>query len=431
MFAIRVEELSKRYRVAAQEVAPKTLRDELGFAMRHPLRTVRNLFSQGPDDTFWALKDISLDIQEGDVVGLLGRNGAGKSTLLKILSRITDPTHGRAIVRGRLASLLEVGTGFHPELSGRENIFLNATILGMRRREVVRRLDEIVAFSGVERFLDSPVKHYSSGMYVRLAFAVAAHVEADILLVDEVLAVGDAEFQKRCLGKMGEVAKGGRTVVFVSHNVMAIRNLCTTGALLDRGALVAAGPINDVLSRYGEARGVSAQVATFAPGQASNGRVDLRSVAIGSPVSGGPNRLSIADPLMIRVELDVLSAGEFGVFLHCYGEQQEMVFSSGSFFSERLNGLVLAKGRHAFECEVPANLLNDGNYSLDVLVIRDRHEVVASEMSALSFKVHDDNPGVEGWHWRPAGVIRPVLGWRHARTEDSGQGATPRATALP
>jgi lipopolysaccharide transport system ATP-binding protein len=232
---ISVEQLSKKYRLG--QLHTDLLSERLSWLL-HLRRKPSNADAR---EDFWALRDINFTVAEGDVVGIIGRNGAGKSTLLKILSRLTSPTEGRAVIHGRLASLLEVGTGFHPELTGRENIYLNATILGMRRREIDRKFDEIVAFSGVEAFLDTPVKRYSSGMYVRLAFAVAAHVESEILVVDEVLAVGDAEFQKRCLGKMKEVAHGGRTVLFVSHNLAAIRALCNSGVLLDAGRVVAVG----------------------------------------------------------------------------------------------------------------------------------------------------------------------------------------------
>jgi lipopolysaccharide transport system ATP-binding protein len=240
--AITAEHLSKRYRLG--EMHTDLLSERLGNLLRR-----KSPAAEDPRD-FWALRGLDFEVQEGDVVGIIGRNGAGKSTLLKILSRLTSPTEGRARIRGRLASLLEVGTGFHPELTGRENIFLNATILGMRRREIQRKFDAIVAFSGVEAFIDTPVKRYSSGMYVRLAFAVAAHVETDILIVDEVLAVGDAEFQKRCLGKMGEVARSGRTVLFVSHNLVAVRTLCNRGIVLDKGQLVLKGTAEECVSAY-------------------------------------------------------------------------------------------------------------------------------------------------------------------------------------
>ena len=225
------------------------LRDVIADTVRSPLRWLRNGHSapQTVED-FWALKDVSFEVRQGEVIGIIGRNGAGKSTLLKILSRITEPTEGRVTLSGRVASLLEVGTGFHPELTGRENIFLNGAILGMTRAEIAQKFDEIVAFAGTERFLDTPVKRYSSGMYVRLAFAVAAHLEPEILIVDEVLAVGDAEFQQKCLGKMGEVAHSGRTVLFVSHQLAVVENLCQLGLLLDRGRVVKHGPIRDVIA---------------------------------------------------------------------------------------------------------------------------------------------------------------------------------------
>ncbi len=255
MPAIRIEGLSKKYLIghqkrerytALRDVMMHTLRG-IGERLRHPLSPNRETTDI---EEFWALRDIDLEIEQGDRVGIIGRNGAGKSTLLKVLSRITEPTSGRITIEGRIASLLEVGTGFHPELSGRENIYLNGAILGMSRAEIQRKFDEIVAFSGVEKFLDTPVKRYSSGMYVRLAFAVAAHLEPEILVVDEVLAVGDAEFQKKCLGKMEDVAKGGRTVLFVSHNMNAIRNLCGRSVLLSQGRLIEAGPTDEVIEKY-------------------------------------------------------------------------------------------------------------------------------------------------------------------------------------
>ena len=221
--AIRVDNLGKQYRIGGQQKGYKRFSETAMDALTAPVRRLRSLGKPPPpEETFWALKDVSFDVRRGDAVGIIGHNGAGKSTLLKILSRITEPSTGRVGLHGRVASLLEVGTGFHPELTGRENVYLNGVILGMRRGEIERKFDEIVDFSGVEKFLDTPVKRYSSGMQVRLAFAVAAHLEPEILLVDEVLAVGDAEFQKKCLGKMGEVASGGRTVLFVSHNMAAI-----------------------------------------------------------------------------------------------------------------------------------------------------------------------------------------------------------------
>jgi lipopolysaccharide transport system ATP-binding protein len=246
--AVRVEGLGKKYRLG-QSAGPRyhTLRDGIARLARNPLGWLRG---GPPGEEFWALKDVSFEVKRGEVVGIIGRNGAGKSTLLKILSRITEPTEGGADIYGRVGSLLEVGTGFNPELTGRENVFLNGAILGMRRAEVRRKFDEIVAFAEVEKFIDTPVKHYSSGMYMRLAFAVAAHLEPEILVVDEVLAVGDAEFQKKCLGKMGDVAKGGRTVLFVSHQLATITNLCTSCILLRSGVISGVGPSASIVSQY-------------------------------------------------------------------------------------------------------------------------------------------------------------------------------------
>jgi len=254
--AIRVEGLSKMYRIGGKQEPYQTLRDSLTNAFVSPFRRAGKLLrghatgAAGLDEVFWALKEVSFEVKQGEVIGIIGRNGAGKSTLLKILSRITDPTEGWAAVHGRVGSLLEVGTGFHPELTGRENIYLNAAILGMRRAEINCKFDEIVDFAEVEKFIDTPVKHYSSGMYLRLAFAIAAHLNPEILLVDEVLAVGDADFQRKCLGKMGDVAKQGRTVLFVSHNLGAVSNLCNRGILLGEGAIVLDGDADNVVNGY-------------------------------------------------------------------------------------------------------------------------------------------------------------------------------------
>ncbi len=253
---IRVQSLGKRFRFTPQRERYRTLRDLLANAGRAPFRRVgflRRPFGHAPprrDGHFWALKDVSFEVKRGEVVGIIGRNGAGKSTLLKVLSRITEPTEGYADVFGRIGPLLEVGTGFHHELTGRENVYLNGAILGMKRGEIIRKFDEIVGFAEVEKFIDTPVKHYSSGMYLRLAFAVAAHLEPEILLVDEVLAVGDAAFQKKCLGKMEGVARQGRTVLFVSHNMGAVRSLCQKGIVLDTGQVVAAGEIGKAIEAY-------------------------------------------------------------------------------------------------------------------------------------------------------------------------------------
>ncbi|HXC02382.1 MAG TPA: ABC transporter ATP-binding protein [Opitutaceae bacterium] len=275
---ITVENLGKHYTLQHQ-ARSGLLRDQLAELLRNPFR--RGKTANATAEEFWALQEVNFTVNQGEVLGIIGRNGAGKSTLLKILSRITEPTTGRVTLRGRVASLLEVGTGFHPELTGRENIFLNGAILGMTRAEIRRKFDEIVAFAEVEQFLDTPVKHYSSGMYVRLAFAVAAHLEPEILIVDEVLAVGDAAFQKKCLGKMREVAAGhGRTVLFVSHNSAALLDICQTGLWLDGGRVTATGSIRDVISRYLQTSAVSRKNFAVANNHPSIEFVELDTSAL-------------------------------------------------------------------------------------------------------------------------------------------------------
>jgi len=307
--AIKAEGISKLYRLEHGGAGSKTFRDLLTDMATAPLRRFRQI--RGSDvsmEDFWAVQDVSFEIQPGEVIGIIGRNGAGKSTLLKILSRIVEPTRGQVTLRGRVASLLEVGTGFHPELTGRENIYLNGSILGMKKREIDTQFDEIVAFAEIERFLDTPVKRYSSGMYVRLAFAVAAHLQPEILIVDEVLAVGDADFQKKCLGKMREVSKGdGRTVIFVSHNMGAVTTLCNRALLLERGQLVAEGPSSEVVDRY---------LVPVAEGV--TGAFDLRNttaradnfpkIVVAARVMDESRRLTLtASPFQkIRIELDLV-----------------------------------------------------------------------------------------------------------------------------
>jgi lipopolysaccharide transport system ATP-binding protein len=414
--AIKVEGLWKQYTVGSAQRQHSTFYDLLAHSLKAPFERLRKLGGQAEEaEQFWALRDVNFEVQPGEVLGIVGRNGAGKSTLLKILSRITAPTRGRVTVHGRMASLLEVGTGFHPELSGRENIYLNATILGMGSKEIERKFDQIVAFSGVEKFIDTPVKRYSSGMYVRLAFAVAAHVEADIMLVDEVLAVGDAEFQKRCLGMMGDVARGGRTVLFVSHNLTALRNLCSTGLLLGAGQTQAFGKIGDVLNQYASNQ-VSGNATLVELGDSHAGKAaGIRRVVV-SPLGQDENTpLSVSSSFAIRTTVDVREPdAEIGVFLHCHDENQNRVFSTGSFFNPSLHGLRLPLGRHEFECVVPGNLLNDGEYTLDVNIVRDRSAVLVRESAILSFRIHDEPLGVEGWNWPPVGVIRPRLAWSHS-----------------
>lgn len=298
--ALEVRELSKRYVLGGpREARPDTLRDSLRAAIRRaPAAT---------NDPFWALRDVTFDVRQGDRLGILGRNGSGKSTLLKVLSRIVEPSAGRVRLRGRLASLLEVGTGFHPELTGRENIYLNGALLGMRRHEIQRRFDEIVAFSEVERFLDTPVKRYSSGMYVRLAFSVAAHLEPDILVVDEVLAVGDQDFQKKCLGKMQEVGRDGRTVIFVSHNLAAVTQLCTSGLLLEGGRVTDAGPVAQVVATYlsRSNRAPASAALHDHPGRSGSGGVTFVAARLLNTGGQETSALSVGDDLTVELTVDV------------------------------------------------------------------------------------------------------------------------------
>lgn len=295
-YAITVDQISKAYRLGSLQAAPDTLVGavkSLAYApVRnfHYLRSLSRHHSLDSSDTLWALRDVTFNVRPGEVVALIGRNGAGKSTLLKILARITEPTSGCATIRGRISSLLEVGTGFHPELSGRENIYMNGTILGMTKREIDRKFDEIVEFSGVERFLDTPIKRFSSGMQVRLAFSVAAHLDPEILIIDEVLAVGDLQFQRRCIGKMQQVASSGRTVLFVSHNLAAVGQLCTTGVLLSRGCVVQTGPLSTVVQAYMQDLFQSQPEASDPSHQVRvdltlDGQADVRQWNIGEKVS--------------------------------------------------------------------------------------------------------------------------------------------------
>jgi lipopolysaccharide transport system ATP-binding protein len=311
-YAIKVEGLGKRYRIGERQQY-KALRDVLADAASAPVRAAGRLLGGGrrdprPDSTIWALKDVSFEVGHGEVLGIIGRNGAGKTTLLKILSRITEPTEGEVRLRGRVGSLLEVGTGFHPELTGRENIYLNGAILGMHKHEIERKFDEIVAFAEIERFLDTPVKHYSSGMYVRLAFAVAAHLEPEILLVDEVLAVGDAAFQKKCLGKMHDVAGQGRTVLFVSHNMAAVARLCERAILLEQGVLVRKDKTDDVIDEYLHSvedvemsRSYQIDEERLAQHRASSGIFIIERLELLSIGRKPLQRLATGDSLIIRV----------------------------------------------------------------------------------------------------------------------------------
>ena len=368
--AIRIENLGKRYKIGARQESYRTLRETLTGFFTYPFRRRRQAAhgshrSKGED--FWALKDISLEIKTGEVVGIIGRNGAGKTTLLKILSRITEPTVGQAEIYGRVGSLLEVGTGFHPELTGRENIYLNGAILGMRKAEIDRKFDDIVAFAEVDKFLDTPVKRYSSGMYIRLAFGVAANLEPDILLVDEVLAVGDAAFQKKCLGKMDEVAKGGRTVLFVSHNMEAVLNLCGNCFVLNDGALVFQGPTEEALKFYldsspNHVSSWAAHILYQASVDAPDKKTQITSIEV-LDKSGNPKPIIYTwDDVILRIHYSAPSDMPNGTIIleiRDFKQQRLIVMDSGL-------RIPLKKGQHHVDCFIPGLPLAAGRYYLGI-----------------------------------------------------------------
>jgi lipopolysaccharide transport system ATP-binding protein len=381
---ISVEQLGKKYQIdhLAVKGTYKTLRETLTHQTRDLLSGwfSRNGNGRAPKrahEEFWALKDVSFEVKQGEVLGIIGRNGAGKSTLLKILSRITEPTEGRVRIRGRVASLLEVGTGFHPELTGRENIYLNGAILGMAREEIKRKFDEIVDFAGTEKFLDTPVKRYSSGMYVRLAFAVAAHLEPEVLIVDEVLAVGDAEFQNKCLGKMEDVSKGGRTVLFVSHNIAAVRRLCRSGILLSNGAVREAGTISKVTQAYGES--TSSNSAGFLD-HFGRTKVEVESVHF----------------LVNGVKCDSISTGEtFAIQLGLSFNESVMEPISIGFALENMTGIFVMINYSSFSATrfapkkslisavVPDAPFVEGSYKLHLRILSGEEEIFWSQCLTL------------------------------------------------
>jgi len=413
--AIRCEGIGKRYRLG-QRQRYRALRDTLTDALRAPFRRLRAaLGPKLPVDThgpefLWALKDISLEIRDGEVLGIIGRNGAGKSTLLKILSRITTPTEGRAQIRGRAGALLEVGTGFHPELTGRENIYLNGAILGMTKREIERKFDEIVEFSECDRFLDTPVKHYSNGMYMRLAFAVAAHLETEILFVDEVLAVGDAPFQKKCLGKMGEAAHQGRTVLFVSHNLLAVDSLCSRAICLHEGKIVMEGPPRQVTSRYLQ-KWIKATTEVIYEDMESAPGNDLLRLhrACVRPVNGTPaDRINVRTPFVVEFEYWNLAPHmEVVLDVKVYNENGILIFNTAWFDRAPLpTGLL----RSWFV--VPGDLLNNGTHRIELGIASGTSNVAFFSENLLNFEVHDVASDLRGmyhgdWH----GAVRPHLEW--------------------
>lgn len=418
--AVSVLGLSKRYTIAhLKQPRYRTLREAIStkvLALASPARKDR---PQSQSEDFWALRNVSFELRQGERLGIIGRNGAGKSTLLKLLSRITEPTEGAIRIRGRVCSLLEVGTGFHPELTGRENIFLNGTILGMTSREIRRKFDEIVGFSEIEQFLDTPVKHYSSGMYVRLAFSVAAHLEPEILIVDEVLAVGDAHFQSKCLGKMQEVNKThGRTVIFVSHNMSAITSLCTRCLLIDQGTIRADGEPVAISSRYYE-DGFSGKGATLIPDatQAGDDVARLRWARLVDGTGQPINSAERSQRIGIQMHYDVLSNGYLPVpNIHLYANGQQI------FVSMAPNIGAASIGSYLATMWIPENFLNEGVYTVGIAAstmnpIRAHFHV----QDGIIFNVIDDVNNVDraGYVRSIPGLIRPRLQWSVAKSSDA------------
>jgi lipopolysaccharide transport system ATP-binding protein len=416
---IRAERLGKQYRVGRREAAYGTLRDVLAGAFAAPLRRVRGGAggAAGRGETVWALKDVSFDVGPGETVGLIGRNGAGKSTLLKILSRITEPTVGRAELYGRIGSLLEVGTGFHPELTGRENVFLNGAVLGMSRAEIERKFDEIVAFSEIERFIDTPVKWYSSGMYLRLAFSVAAHLEPEILVLDEVLSVGDADFQIKCINKMQELRTQGRTLLFVSHDVQAITRLCHRAIYLSGGTVVDDGPAHEVTRAYLSSRLVTAGERTWPDPGGAPGDARARLLAVRVRAEGGEvtDLIDIRRPVGVEMEFEMLEPGlRVGPNLHFFNEQGVHMFLTADQDPEWARRPRPA-GRYVSTAWVPGNFLAEGTVLVSAALTRhEPTEVLFHVPEAVAFQVVDGMEGdsLRGDYVGPfPGVVRPRLPW--------------------
>ena len=413
---IQVEQLGKRYRIGHRRPMADGLRHVIGDTLARPFR------GRMKTEEFWALRDATFDVAEGEVLGVIGANGAGKTTLLRILSRITPPTEGQARLRGRVGSLLEVGTGFHPELTGRENVFLNGAILGMRRREIKRHFDEIVAFSELERFLDTPVKRYSAGMYVRLAFAIAAHLQPEILLIDEVLAVGDVAFQKKCLGKMGQVARGGRTVLFVSHNMSAVRSLCDRAVWIDAGQSTSFDSVEDAIGRYLSALAPSAGgewLAENAPAAPDTDVVKPLRLAVvdeaGRALSSAAPR---TDQVTVELDFELKAPAEYltlGVAV--YDAAGTYLFHSLQTDGPEGDWPKLAVGRNRIRATLPIEILNEGDHRVVMLAaIHKKRWLLRPDDStvAVSLTISGGMSESPWWQHGRRGVIAPIMPWRQA-----------------
>lgn len=412
--AIRVQSVGKLYNIGEKRGGYQTLRESFSSAFRSRRNGHSN--SQAAR-TFWALKDVSFDVGRGEIVGVIGRNGAGKSTLLKILSRITDPTEGEIEISGRVGSLLEVGTGFHPELTGRENIFLNGAILGMKRAEIAARFDEIIAFAGTEKFLDTPVKYYSSGMYMRLAFAIAAHLEPEILIVDEVLAVGDAEFQKKCLGKMGDISRAGRTVLFVSHNMAAVKVLCSRAILLNAGVIVSSGHVADVIEEYSLSVAPQSSAQEWRDLATAPGNENVRLACVRVVPPEGHAAITIDTGAVIEIGFENFRENiTLGCTVYLTNREGVLIFESGHMISSNRDS---RRGFHHLVGRIPGHILNAGRYSLDIVFGKDQRYVLFRMDQAVSFEIENTATG-RGLNMSVApGVVRPLLSWRHSSEEKS------------
>jgi lipopolysaccharide transport system ATP-binding protein len=427
---VRVENLGKRYRIGTRQTTGVMLRDVVSnlasasfraltaVARRHAAHRDNDAASASPaSDHIWALRHVCFDVRRGEIVGIIGSNGAGKSTLLKILSRITEPTEGRVEINGRVGSLLEVGTGFHPELTGRENIYLSGALLGMRKTEIERNLDEIVAFSEIETFIDTPVKHYSSGMYVRLAFSVAAHLEPEILIVDEVLAVGDVAFQRKCLNKMEDVRQHGRTILFVSHNVQAVTRICERALLISSGTIQMDGPVVEVTGTYlfGSMRTTSQREWPDIGSAPGDDVARLRRVRVCTHNGATAINVDIREPVGIEIVFDVLKPGH--VFLAaCRVATHEGVCAFDAHDCEPTwRGRARPVGRYTSTAWVPGNLLSDGTHLVGAsLSTRDPYVVHFFEQDTIAFRVVDtlDGDSARGdWDGHFPGIVRPLLRW--------------------
>jgi len=366
--------------------------------------------SKGDSDYVWAIKDISFDVKPGEVLGIIGKNGAGKSTLLKILSRVTGPTTGIIRSRGRIASLLEVGTGFHGELTGRENIYLNGSILGMTKQEIRSKFDEIVDFAGCERYIETPVKRYSSGMYVRLAFAVAAHLEPEILVVDEVLAVGDAEFQKKAIGKMKSVAEGeGRTVLFVSHNMSAVQNLCTRGIILKNGKLIYNGPTEEAISTYLQEYVSEKKKVEYSAGEAP-GNENIKLLYAEASSAYEPIKTNTPIDITFSLLFNYTEKGVYDFTFHLRDEMNNLVFPATTAFENE--SMISKNGQHKIQFTIPADLLNNGTYTIDkLIVLKNKGTVLYTFNNVICFEVLPKERKHLGVHSSKTGIVRPNIKW--------------------